>query len=185
MSSQHEKMMELAAEAQKEDGLKPLVLNLSEADRKKLRDAGVLTFLGNLTKSQYSLREMARIADMAEAWGRNQLSAGKIKGKKDAKKRWTISRAEVHRVRIHMVQKHLGRIERKKSGKKYQYKAPRTFAFDMTTKAIAEDTTLTLEQKEIFKKAMLRYKAAWDQANKERKAKIAANKAKKEAKKKK
>lgn len=155
-----------------------LVLDLSEEEQKALQKAGTLIFVDELDKTHYSLRELARIADISEPWARTSVKEGKIKATKDKRGRWQIEAAEVHRIRSENAEKQLNRAQKKKSGKKYDYKPPRQWAYDLTTKEIRKDKSLTPAARKTMLDAMERYKTKWETRAAARKAKIEANKAK-------
>lgn len=152
----------------------------SDAQLLVLKKKGIVQDWSDLDNDQlYSLRDVARKADMSEAWVRRLLASGKITSTKDKRKRYQVTASEVARVRFEFAQKHLGIAKREAEGKKYTNKAPREWAFDMVTKAISEDKQLSQEQKAQFMGAMERYNKVWEARYNKRKAKIKANKAKK------
>jgi hypothetical protein len=145
-----------------------------------LKRAGSQLDLSELVKDQYSLRDLARICDLAEAWVRTQLANGKIAGTKvmhGKKEVWTVAKTEVERIRQEQVRKIMDRAERKETGKKYQYRRPTEWAKHLMVKAIRSDAKLSVEQKKLFLDAINRYEVAWNKAYKERLAKKEANKA--------
>jgi hypothetical protein len=149
--------------------------------RKLLESNGVHITWGELTKNQYGLREIARIADFSEQWLRSELKAAKIPSTRDEKGRYQVSKATLELLRAEHAKKQLARIERLQTGKKYAYKRPSQFAFDMVSKKVTEDTTLTPEQKKLIKSRLDAYKVDWDKAFEVKKVKI-AKKATEEAK---
>jgi AraC-like DNA-binding protein len=153
-------------------------VKISAAQQKLLADNGVNIWWTPLTKTQYGLREIARIADYSEQWLRAQLKAGTIASVRDDKGRYQVTKATLEQLRLEHAQKQLSRIERVKDGKKYQYKRPSQFAYDMVSKKLAEDTTLSAEQKALIKSRLDTYKVDWNKKYVEKKAK-SAKKAKK------
>lgn len=169
--SQHEEMV---AKAKKVVVAEGRALDLDEAARSKLEKSGVHIFYGELAKEVYSLREVARICDMAEAWVRVQLKKGNIAGSKvkiGRKAIWQVTRPVLAALRQEQVNKHLNRIEQSGKGKKYTYRRPTEWAYHLTVKAIKADAKLTKADKTKFLNAMNRYQTAWERAYKERKAK--------------
>lgn len=161
-------------------------LKLTAEERQKLEAAGVRVFYGEIPERTHTLRELARICDMAEAWVRTQLKTKKIVGRKvksGNREIWGVDAAEVARIRQEQVDKHLGRLDRKETGKKYSYRRPTEWAYHLMTKAINDDKELTPSQKKMMRQALKRYQSGWEAAYKERVAKREAKKAEEEAKK--
>lgn len=155
-------------------------VEISQKDKERLEKAGNRLDLGELTQTDYSLRECARITDLASAWVRTQLKQGKIVGiKKKVGNRliWRVKAEEVDRIRREQVEKLLERLDNVGKPKKYKYRRPTEWAHHLTVKAIRKDKNLNKNQKETFLKAMNRYKVAWEQEYQERLAKKEANKA--------
>lgn len=160
-------------------------MKVTEEDVNRLKTAGVQIEYGALSKDEYTLRETARICDLAEAWVRTQLVTGKIAGyKKKVGNRsiWTVKVGEVNRVRKAQHEKLLERAKRPKDGKKYVYRRPTEWAYHLMVKAIKADVKLTAPQRKVMLTAMERYKGQWERAYQVRLAKKAA-KAAEEAKK--
>lgn len=157
-----------------------LKLNLTEEEVNKLKASGSHIETHELIKSDYSLRDVSRIADLAPAWVRTQLKTGKIAGfKKKVGQRevWAVKAAEVHRIRVEQAEKLLERLERPEGVKKYVYRRPTEWAYHLTVKAIKKDTKLDANQKKVFLAAMKRYETMWERKYQERLAKKEANKA--------
>ena len=152
-------------------------VELSAEQKSKLAATGSHIDLSELGQNQYSLRDVARICDMADAWVRLLLKNGKIQATKGEKGRWQVSRAEVARVRQEQIDKRLNRLDRPEGSKKYIYRSPSQWTVHLMTKAINNDQTLSADQKKLMRTAMNRYKADWEQAAKVRAAKKEANKA--------
>lgn len=152
------------------------MLELTQEQKKTLESAGVQLNYSKLVKAEYTLREVARICDYAEAWVRTQVKTGKIKATKNTRGHWRVKRAEVARVRQEQATKLLNRIELKLSGKKeYDYKRPTEWAYHLTMKAIRSDQKLQPAQKKQAIGMMNRYKDAWEKAYAARVAKREAN----------
>jgi hypothetical protein len=151
-------------------------MNVSAEDRNRLSKAGVMVFYGELDKPEYTLRELARICDYAEAWVRTKVKKGDIPATKNKRGHWRVSKAEVHKARVEQVEKLLNRLDSSGKPKKYEYRRPTEWAYHLTVKAIKNDTGLQPAQKKLFIGAMNRYKDQWEQAYKERVAKREANK---------
>lgn len=155
-------------------------VELSQKDKERLEAAGIRLDLGELTQTDYSLRDCARICDLASAWVRTQLKQGKIAGtKKKIKNRevWRVNSTEVDRIRKEQLEKLLNRLDSAGQPKKYQYRRPTEWAYHLMVKAIRSDKQLNKSQKELMLKALNRYKINWEQAYQERLAKKEANKA--------
>jgi len=157
-------------------------VELTAEQKSKLAATGSHIDLAELGQSQYSLRDVARICDMADAWVRLLLKNGKITATKNDRGRWQVSRAEVARVRQEQIDKRLNKIERPEGSKKYIYRSPSQWAYHLMVKAIKGDKNLTPEQQKLMLNALNRYKADWEQAAAVRAAKKAANKAEAESK---
>lgn len=155
-------------------------IELTAEEQKMLKDKGIRIDLGDLTQTEYSLRDTARICDLASAWVRTQLKQGKIAGtKKKIKNRavWQVKAEEVDRIRREQAEKLLERAQNAGKGKKYTYRRPTEWAYHLTVKAIRSDKKLNKNQKETMLNAMNRYKSEWERAYQERLAKKEANKA--------
>lgn len=153
-------------------------MKVTAEQRKALEATGVQLNYGVLNKTEYTLREVARICDFAEAWVRTKVKAGKIMATKNERGHWRVKKAEVIRVRQEQLEKQLNRLEAKKTGKKYLYRRPSEWAHHLMMKAIRSDTTLTPAAKKKAINMVNRYKDRWDQEYKERLAKKEANAAK-------
>lgn len=183
MANQHEKMVQAAKEVQQEQNTSP-ALNVSAEDKKRLQKAGVRPFYGELIHSEYTLSEAAQIADISGAWLRTCIKTEKVpatKKKVGNKELWKLTQATVAKLRKENVEKHLERLDRGDTGKKYVYRRPTEWAYHLTVKAIKSDPKLTKAMKTKFLDALSRYKIDWEKAYEERLAKKAANEAKKAA----
>lgn len=160
-------------------------IEVSEEDRERLKLAGNHVSYEELTQKDYSLRDVARITDLAGAWVRTQLKQGKISGfKKKLGNRliWAVKAEEVARVREEQIEKLLSRLDSVGQPKKYLYRRPTEWAYHLMVKAIKADSKLTAAQKKPMLAAMERYKARWEreyQVRLARKAAKAAEEAKK------
>src|SRR4030042_1346569 len=137
-------------------------LKLTDSQMAALKKVASHIDLCELTQDQYTLRDVARIADLAEAWVRTQLRKGKIAATKDKAGKWQVSKVELARIRSLQVQKLVGRAERKPGEKKYTNYRPTEWADRLTRKAVLNDTKLSAKQREEFINALNRYKVEWE-----------------------
>lgn len=161
---------------------KTFKIELTAEQKKKLEDSGVHLQYGEIHDRNYSLREVARICDYAEAWLRTCFKKGEMpafKVKSGNRSVWAMKGADVAKLRQEQADKHLNRLANGGKGKGYTYRRPTEWASYLVEKSIRDDKNLTADQKKLMRTAMKRYKVAWDKAYEERLAKKAENAAKK------
>ncbi len=160
-------------------------MKVSQKDQERLQKAGNHIDFGEIPNRDLTLRDVARICDLAPAWVRTQLKTGKIAGfkkKQGNRAIWAVKPEECARIRAEQVEKLLNRLDNVGKDKKWSYKRPTQWAYDLTVKAIKADKKLDSNQKKEMLAAMKRYEGQWERAYQERLAKREANKAEKDKK---